>query len=389
MKCKAGSSVAFSFSSLPSDRVEQSARMWSFSSIFLVLVSPTILVTVVYHRRRSAAPVNFDDAENENENEVENDYHHPKSYISRISALLGVAALFLLYASIFELRLYDSSLFSPKFNIDTQPSDKEIGKIKDNGDRCTNMVSSYSPQSLVGLYGDMSGQYHRHISSTSNLTQVLFDQGLLHTYGFNLVEGIRNFQAALSVEPNCAMCYWGIAYANGPNINTDMSELMAENGKSAILSAFKIISSDHTSSVSDADIALIHAQMEMFSFPSVDEWKKNKGVSYDQIFLDAMKKNYETFPDDMDIATIYAESILNLSPWSYYKPIKLPDDHNSESEPPVLELKEEMKVALAVLRTVLDKSPSHPLALHLWIHVTESGSFPSKGVVLLRLHSCM
>jgi hypothetical protein len=364
--------------------------MWSFSSIFLVLVSPTILVTVVHHRRRSSAPVNVDDADvqGENENERESDGRHPiSSCIPRLSGLLGVLLLLLLYASMFELRFHDSAFFSPKLIIDIQPSDKESDTFNGKTDRCTNVASSYSPQSLVGLYGDMSGQYNRQIGSSSNLTQVLFDQGLLHTYGFNLVEGIRNFQAALSLEPNCAMCYWGIAYANGPNINTDMSELMAENGKSAILSAFEIISSDPTKSIGDANIALIHAQMKMFSFSSLEEWKKNESRAYDQIFLTAMNENYAKYPNDMDIAAIYAESIMNLTPWSYYKPIKHPDDHDhsSDGEPPAKELKEEMIGALAVLRSVLDRSPSHPLALHLWIHVTEAGNNPSRGVYMLQL----
>lgn len=353
--------------------------MWSFSSIFLVLVSPTILVTVVHHRRRSAAPVNVDNADVHNENEGDSENHHSVSSISRASGLLGALVLLLLYVSVFELKLNDSTFLLPKLIIDSQTSEKESGVLDEIPDRCANVASSYSPLSLVGLYGDMSGQYHRHIGSSSNLSQVLFDQGLLHTYGFNLVEGIRNFQAALSVEPNCAMCYWGIAYANGPNINTDMSELMAEDGKSAILSAFKIINSDPTNSTGDANIALIYAQMKMFSFPSLEEWKKSGSRSYDQIFLTAMRENYVMYPDDMDIAAIYAESILNLTPWSYYKPINHSDDQSSQRNSHVKELKEEMKGALAVLRALLDKSPSHPLALHLWIHVTEAGSFPSTG----------
>lgn len=351
--------------------------MWSFSSALLLLVSPTILVTVVHHRRRSTPPLNVDDADTNAEDD--NETRSTVSYVPKFSWIIGALLLLLLYASIFDLRFRDSSFYSSKFINYLQPSNKESIDVKRNGDRCTEMISSYSPQNLVGIYGDMSGQYHRQISSPSNLSQVLFDQGLLHTYGFNTVEGIRNFEAALSIDHNCAMCYWGIAYANGPNINTDMSELMAENGKSAIESAIKIIRSNPTSRVSDANVALINSLMNMYTFTSVEEWKKNGSRSYDQIFLDAMRENYSKFPDDMDIAAIYAESILNLTPWSYYKPVDLSVGHSSKKEPPVKELKEEMKVAVAVLRSVLDRSPSHPLALHLWIHVTEAGSFPSRG----------
>ena len=237
---------------------------------------------------------------------------------------------------------------------------------------CVNVVSSYSPQDLVGIYGSMSAQYHRDIGSSSGISAALFDQGMLHTYGFNTVEGIRNFRAALVVDPDCAMCYWGISYANGPNINTDVSFEMAKDSRESTLSATAIANS--LQSVGKADMALIAAQMKLVSIASQDEWSNEMQKKLDEMYMIEMSGVAARFPNDADIGAIYAESIINLSPWDYYKP------HNPDHHVEPKELKESMKVAMAVLRSVLDKFPYHPLALHLWIHVTESSTNPSKGI---------
>ena len=88
-----------------------------------------------------------------------------------------------------------------------------------------------------------------------------------------------------------------------------------------------------------------------------------------------MRENFVNFPDDTDIAAIYAESILNISPWDYY------ETKISASNVPVAAkvLKKDIELAMTVLRSVLDKSSLQPLALHLWIHVTEASSNPQQG----------
>lgn len=236
---------------------------------------------------------------------------------------------------------------------------------------CADVASSYSPQDLVGIYGSMVAQYHRDTGSSSRTCETLFDQGMLHTYGFNTVEGIRNFKAALVIDPSCAMCYWGISYANGPNINTDVSSLMAKDSREAIMSAMVIVNSPQSKSIGEADMALIASQSKILSPVSQGEWSDKVQKKIDDMYMIEMRGAAARFPNDVDITAIYAESIINLSPWDYYKP-QIADQPS--------ELKESMKGAMAVLRSVLDKSPYHPLALHLWIHVTESSSDPSQGI---------
>lgn len=238
---------------------------------------------------------------------------------------------------------------------------------------CVEVASSYTPQDLVGIYGSMTEQYHRNIGSSSSISAILFDQGMLHTYGFNTVEGIRNFKAALVMDPNCAMCYWGISYANGPNINTDVSAVMAKDSREASISAMTIATSLQRQSIGETDMALIAAQTKLLSFASQDEWSNETQKKLDELYMIAMRGAAERFPNDADIGAIYAESIINLSPWDYYKP------RNADQKLEPKELKESMKVAMAVLRSVLDKFPYHPLALHLWIHITESSTDPTQG----------
>ena len=68
---------------------------------------------------------------------------------------------------------------------------------------------------LLGAYGSMGGR-SRAITTTNSDVQGLFDQGLIHCYGFNQEEGLRNFRAGLKIERDCHMCAWGEAYAMGP-----------------------------------------------------------------------------------------------------------------------------------------------------------------------------
>jgi hypothetical protein len=279
--------------------------------------------------------------------------------------LLGLLTLMFVLASHLGIRSFRRSSTLETITLETSSF---LSQPRAN---CADVASSYSPQDLVGIYGSMVAQYHRDIGSSSRISDTLFDQGMLHTYGFNTVEGIRNFKAALVLDPSCAMCYWGISYASGPNINTDVSLLMAKDSREAIISAMAIVNSPRRKSIGEADMALIAAQSKILSPVSQDEWSDKVQKKIDEMYMIEMRGAAAHFPNDVDISAMYAESIINLSPWDYYK-TQITDQPR--------ELKESMKVAMAVLRSVLDKSPYHPLALHLWIHITESSSDPSQGI---------
>src|SRR3989442_15575594 len=83
------------------------------------------------------------------------------------------------------------------------------------------------------LYDNL-GAYHHAITTSSPEAQKYFDQGLALSYAFNHAEAIRSFRQGIALDPNCAMCYWGVAFAYGPNINAPITEDAAKEGYQAI-----------------------------------------------------------------------------------------------------------------------------------------------------------
>jgi tetratricopeptide (TPR) repeat protein len=178
------------------------------------------------------------------------------------------------------------------------------------------------------------------------------------------------------------MCYWGLAYSNGPNINTEVTELMAITGRNAIKKAIDIIETIDIKTnkkyfINDMNKELIYTEEKKFDWKNISEWRINTQRYYDILYNTALIGSVNKYPNDVDIKTLYAESLLNLTPWDYYK--KIVDNFNSSKHHPAKVLKDEINVALKTLQEVILKNPLHPLALHLWIHVTEGGDYPGLG----------
>ena len=348
-----------------------------FSSVFLMLASPMILISFVVRRRTTSSPDTIGAVtipENIDTFTRGRGIIRTAGKICCLFCLFTVLTFFMAYA---RLQITRTGFFSTL----ATKSALELN--------CLQIVADYRPKDFIGIYGDMTGQYHREIDSLSTLSQALFDQGMLHTYGFNTVEGIRNFEACLEEDPTCAMCHWGVAYANGPNINTDVSNAMAVAGRKSIQIALKLMNSksyENTITIkklSEENKALIMAQEKEFSFKSIEEWVEKKQQFYDLQYMESMKESLIAFPEDIDIAVMYAESIMNLSPWQYYVGAvdKVSIQYDAHKPRKTKQLLDNMKLALDVLKNAILRSPFHPLALHLWIHVTESSSDPSHGEV--------
>ena len=156
----------------------------------------------------------------------------------------------------------------------------------------------------------------RPITTDSTYSQALFTQGQLHIYGFNRIEGERNFRAALVEDKNCAMCYFGLAASFATNLNTVMNEDMYRQGREAILFAIEKLESR---AVSEVEAVLIHAQSRRFSAETVGEWNANGQSYYDRQYSAALQNVSALYPNDLDVSALWAESILNLSPWDYFK----------------------------------------------------------------------
>lgn len=202
------------------------------------------------------------------------------------------------------------------------------------------------------------GHYSRPIHTSAPLAQRYFNQGLTLAYAFNHDEAIRSFTAATQLDPQCAMAWWGIALCNGPHINYPM---MPPDRSAAAWDALQqaLAFKDRESA---ANRALIEALAARYANPPPDD----RGP-LDRAYAAAMRSVYQRFPDDADVGTLYAESLMDLRPWNLWT-----DDGQPQPETPAI---------LAALEKVLADAPTNPGAPHLYIHTVEASPDPSKGLL--------
>ncbi len=200
------------------------------------------------------------------------------------------------------------------------------------------------------------GPLHVPISTKSEQAQKYFDQGFTLMYGFNHAEAIRSFKEAARLDPTCGICWWGVALSYGPNINQPMP-------KEAIPEAWKALQTAQSMRANESpqEQAYIDAVAARYS-------ESGEGrATLDRAYADAMAKLVAAYPDDLNAATLYAESLMDLSPWDYYKPDGSP--------------KPETTIALAQLERVKAADPQHPGALHFYIHAVEATATPERAEV--------
>ena len=199
----------------------------------------------------------------------------------------------------------------------------------------------------VPLYENL-GALHYPITTTVPLAQRCFDQGLRLYYAFNHQEAIRSFQEGARFDQSCAMCYWGIALAYGPNINAPMD---AESGRLAYAAIQQ--AGHHAKTASAREQSLIQALATRYAAePSAD--RRELDAAYSRAMADVVKR----FADDPEAKTLYAESLMDLSPWDYWTA-----DGNPKSNTTKI---------LSHLEQVLSAEPDHPGANHLYIHAVEA-----------------
>jgi tetratricopeptide (TPR) repeat protein len=202
---------------------------------------------------------------------------------------------------------------------------------------------------------DTLGSYSHRITTSSAETQRWFDQGLRLVYAFNHLEAQRAFREAARLDPACAMCFWGIAITEGSNYNDPTN---AEREKRAAAAAQE--ASRLSASASPSERAMIQALAKRHS---ADPAAKRETL--DRAYADAMREVARQFPDDLEAATFFADSMMNLRPWSLWTPDGTPQPGTDE--------------IVATLERVIAKSPHHPGALHLYIHAVEASREPGRA----------
>jgi tetratricopeptide (TPR) repeat protein len=200
------------------------------------------------------------------------------------------------------------------------------------------------------------GNVHVSISTRSAQAQKLFDQGMAYVYGFNHEAAIRSFQQALEADRDAAMPYWGIAYALGPNINLDVDPEREKQAFDAVQTAIA-----RSKRASAKERAMIAALAKRYSDDPKADLKK-LAVN----FSNAMGVLHKKYPADLDIATLYAESIMDLTPWRLW----------TRDGKPAARTKE----IVAVLESVLKRNPQHLGANHYYIHAVEASPEPGKAL---------
>jgi tetratricopeptide (TPR) repeat protein len=200
------------------------------------------------------------------------------------------------------------------------------------------------------------GSHHHTVTTDSESAQRYFNQGLILTYAFNHKEAVRAFEAAAKLDPECAMAWWGVALAYGPNINAPMDPASVPKAWLALQKALAL-----KSGVSEREQAYIDALATRYEAEPVEDRS-----ALDAAFAAAMREVASKYPDDLDAAALYAEAIMDTTAWDYWTV-------NGT-------LKPSMQEAMAELRRVLSRNPEHPGALHLLIHAVEAGPTPEDAL---------
>ena len=203
---------------------------------------------------------------------------------------------------------------------------------------------------------DNLGSLHHPITTTSEQAQRYFDQGLRLVYTFNHEEAIRSFEAAAQLDPQAAMPYWGIALALGPNINSVMEK---KDERRAIEMAQK--ARRLAGHIAPAEQAYIEALVTRYVGR---KGVKRKGL--DEAYAKAMRSVAQRFPEDGDAATLFAEALMDLRPWDFWKPDGRPQPGTDE--------------IVNTLESVLAKNPDHPGACHFYLHAVEASLQPERAL---------
>src|SRR5438046_4812242 len=207
------------------------------------------------------------------------------------------------------------------------------------------------PRLMSGL-----GEVHHPVSTKNREAQQFFDQGLKFVYGFNHDEARRSFQYAADLDPKLAMAWWGVALTLGPNYNLPVDPQREKAGYDAVQRALAL-----QENASEPERAYINALAFRYSNdPKADLHQ------LDVAYRDAMAKLVQQYPDDLDAATLYAESMLNLNPWKLW----LRDGRPTEGTEEIV----------AVLESVLKRDPNHLGANHYYIHAIEASPHPERAL---------
>jgi tetratricopeptide (TPR) repeat protein len=211
--------------------------------------------------------------------------------------------------------------------------------------------SAAEPVLMSGL-----GNATIEVTTSSNLAQQYFDQGYRLGWAFNHDEARRAFRKAQQLDPECAMCFWGEAWVLGPNINAPMDPKANAPALAAIDSAQRL-----ASRATAREQALIDALAKRYQAQAPSD-----RAPLDHAYAGAMRAVASRFPSDVEIATLYADALMNVAPWDYW-------------ERGGKQLRAAVADLVPTLERVLKQDPNHAGAIHLYIHAVEASDNPKRA----------
>jgi tetratricopeptide (TPR) repeat protein len=212
------------------------------------------------------------------------------------------------------------------------------------------------PGKIADLRLTAVGRQHHPIQTKSNEAQQYFDQGITLLYGFNHEEARRAFEHAAQLDPASPMPLWGIAMAVGPNYNLDVD---AERERLAFETIQKAKKQAEHAPVIEQDY--VNALASRYTSDASSDYKKLA-----RCYADEMRRVSQKYPDDLDAATFYAESLMDLNPWKLWSVDGKPGENTQE--------------IVRVLESVLSREPLHAGANHYYIHAVEASPSPERAL---------
>lgn len=228
-----------------------------------------------------------------------------------------------------------------------------------------------------GAFYDL-GRYRRHVSTTHPEAQTWFDRGLNWCYGYHHDESMRCFERAAALDPRCAMAAWGQAYAAGPNYNKPWEAFLEEERAAALATARAatqraLALRAHAAPV---EAALIEALAERYPVgaDALGAGASGPFAAWNDAYADAMRGVYQRFPDDPDVAALFAEALINRTPWRLWDIDEGVEASGADTHEAMVVLEK------AIAAREATDQPLHPGLLHLLIHVLEMSPHPERAL---------
>ena len=219
------------------------------------------------------------------------------------------------------------------------------------------------------IYFDL-GPYSREVTTSAPEAQLWFNRGLNWLFGFNHVEAIKCFQKAIEHDAECAIAHWGVSYASGPNYNLPWNRYDPAGRQLALAASYDAMQGAlaHAGKATPVEQALIRALPARYPQRQAVE----DMTPWDKAYTGEMRKVFSAFPGDLEVRSVFAESIMNETPWQMWdlRSGKAAVDANTEE-------------CRAVLEQAFDNVPAswdHPGLLHLYVHLMEMSPFPERAL---------